>query len=127
MSKRDWQRDMEICRKATAPLWSISISSNGDYYLLYQMKDKKPIELIAEVPFIENAIFIAEAREGWPAALEKIRELEQQMTKMRDVLSNVLSRYLELSCGICIKSIKCEECYDYEIIKCIKNMLKEAK
>ena len=94
MSKRDWQRDMEICRKATAPLWIASVSSNSDCYPIYQLKDKKPIELIAEVQFIENAIFIAKAREGWPVALEERARLERRVLELEEE-NQILRRVVE--------------------------------
>jgi hypothetical protein len=123
MSERNWQRDMEICQRATPGPWKSVNEPEFDGNI-----EAPNLGLcIAQGVRAHDKAFIAEAREGWPAALEKIRELEQQIAKMRDVLPDILSRYFELLCDICDKPMECEECYDNEIIERAKSVLKEAK
>lgn len=116
MPDRDWQKDMERCRKATPGPWYLFsgkvppgkvppgfIAHFGGYanpetgqtvdvwvgHLCTCASDERSA--------LDDAWFTIEARTGWPAALEKIRELEEENRKLRAVAEG--ARELFNCCG----------------------------
>ena len=71
MNKRDLKADLEICNKATPGPWRAGES------------------------FVEdNMRFVAQAREGWPHAIERALKAEALAQKLLNVLGRVIPRYL---------------------------------
>jgi hypothetical protein len=82
--KRDLKADLELCNKATPGSWVFNgISVLGAHGLL-----------IARTPNDADAEFIAQAREGWPHAIERALKAEALARKLLDVLGRVIPRYL---------------------------------
>jgi hypothetical protein len=81
---RDLKADLELCNKATPGPWVFNgISVLGAHGLL-----------IARTPNDADAEFIAQAREGWPHAIERAlkaeelnRELVETLKNMRELLT----------------------------------------
>lgn len=81
MSDRDWQKDMELAKKATPGPWRAEVYA------------RRVMPYICDHVDPADARFIATAREGWPAALEerarleeRVKELEAQAAVMREAL-----------------------------------------
>jgi len=82
--KRDLEADLELCNKATPGPWVFNgISVLGAHGLL-----------IARTPNDVDAEFIAQAREGWPHAIERALETEALAQKLLDVLGRVIPSHL---------------------------------
>ena len=95
---RDLQKDLELCEKATLGPWGVC----GGGYSVFAVnipahKDLGSRVVVAECltendgkPFrdafkiaVEDARFIAQAREGWPHAIERALKAEAEMEKLR--------------------------------------------
>ncbi len=75
--KRDFAADRKLCEAATPGPWKI----DGDVPTVVCGKD-----VMFSADDKDDAKFIAAAREGWPAALDRIAELEAQNAVLRQVL-----------------------------------------
>ncbi len=80
---RDFEQDRRICEAATKGPWHAyygfknkHVLGGPDYIPVASGKDLKD----------EDATFIAAAREGWPAALDRIVELENRLKMQDDAL-----------------------------------------
>jgi hypothetical protein len=104
--KRDLKADLELCNKATPGSWVFNgISVLGAHGLL-----------IARTPNDADAEFIAQAREGWPHAIERAIKAEALVQELADMLGRVTPCYLEGRLGIDLDSM-------YEV----NGLLKKAK
>ena len=84
---RDFEKDRKICEVASKGPWRAvergnSVTSFAVVTVAYEGMPQKNI-CSAISPKTEDATFIAAARDGWPAALERITELEN-LLKMQD-------------------------------------------
>lgn len=65
MPERDWQKDWELCMKATPGPWKAEVFA------------QRVMPYICEHVIGVNARFIAEAREALPYWLQRVRELKE--------------------------------------------------
>lgn len=93
--RRDLQRDLEICERATPGPWKFFENSS----IIMNETDV----WICEVEWINDKQFIAEAREGWPhairraiAAEKRVAELEAENERLREQLRD-LNEYKRLA------------------------------
>lgn len=70
--ERNWQRDLEVCRQATSGPWRAEVYA------------RRVMPYICEHVDPVDARFIAEAREGWPAALEERERLEERVKELEE-------------------------------------------
>lgn len=80
MSERDWQKDWELCHPyggcVTPPPWKVE-----DRAVWYKgMVAWHPLVFGSRCTSYDLQ-FIAEARTGWPAALERVMKLEEVLNK----------------------------------------------
>ena len=68
MPERDWQKDWEMCQRATSGKWE----EGGTWY---------GVRMVA---WKEDAEFIAAAREALPFWLQRVRELEEAISRFID-------------------------------------------
>ena len=102
MNKRDLRADLELCNKATPGPWEVFPPLCGpEGQTVYQVDSGGPICDVSD-PYPrgdnkpqENMMFIAQAREGWPHAIERALEAEALARELVDVLGRVTPRYLE--------------------------------
>jgi hypothetical protein len=123
MPERDWEKDWELCQEAVSGPWRVEVcgidftNGNARHFV------KTPGGLWIDVGYApKTAGFIAESREGWPAALEertrlaeRVKELEAKNKRLRDAL-----RYVCL--GLCDYEYHkrvglCEDCRVYDALK----------
>lgn len=91
---RDWERDKAICAAATPGPWHVR-KHPGYHDLLCDVYCDRSPDTLATTAFFgwrdtemeANAAFIAEAREGWPAALEEIDRLRVQVAALEAELA----------------------------------------
>lgn len=117
MPNRDWQRDMEICQKASPGPWRVrSVTANTNYddelYMAEIWNDEK---CIAEQVRLRDAKLIVQSREGWPAALGRVTELEAAIKHCIDVECRKCYNY-----GTCDKETS-NGCGIYELKEVISN------
>ncbi|MBA4543829.1 hypothetical protein H1164_13120 [Thermoactinomyces daqus] len=97
--KRDLKKDLKIITKATPGPWqarSWSIPTDDQFHV-QQRDEEKPKEIATawqggrypDAPEISaeearnNAIFIAESREGWPEAIRRAMVAEEEVERLR--------------------------------------------
>jgi len=85
MPERDWERDWEICKKATSGPW-VSVNELEFDGAIEAPNSKL---CIAQGVRANDKAFIAEARTGWPAALEERARLEKRVKELEKVLIEV--------------------------------------
>ena len=99
--KRDLKADLELCNKATPGPWEICLGSgvsfctavmtaDGRYMICYCLPDWFLDEGVAPENHVPNLQFIAEAREGWPHAIERARRAEAEVERLRGELEQLL-------------------------------------
>jgi hypothetical protein len=126
---RDWQKDLELCDKATPGPWiqgdkkyqkllgnssmvfKPTVRGNGvNIKFISQIdgryQDKDETNNLLWITAVKDAKFIAESREGWPAALRRVIELEAENERLRDMLRRI-ERGTEsvAACPVCGKYI----------------------
>lgn len=80
MTQRDLKADLELCNKATPGPWVFNgISVLGAHGLL-----------IARTPNDADAEFIAQAREGWPHAIERAMRAEAEVEQLKGEIEQLL-------------------------------------
>jgi len=134
MPERDWERDWEICKKATPGPWRNKVwycktrvlndgkccfcgnangvlvheetDSEGERYHIHEFPDSdwrtiwsvsKFCRVVGTCDYEEggvctsedDALFVAEARTGWPAALRERARLEKRVKELEKVLIEV--------------------------------------
>lgn len=98
---RDLKADLEICNKATPGPWELSIDAYRNtcdckgHGIYAEYLEVIPIEItrglkpneysMGELQLLEDYKFIAEAREGWPHAIERAIKAEVELAKLRKV------------------------------------------
>lgn len=94
--KRNFTEDQRICDAATAGPWWTAESEDtwqlfgGPYGERQLIKaPKRSVEYAEYWPDPEDARFITEARTGWPAALERIRVQDAEITRLRKALLHI--------------------------------------
>lgn len=90
--RRDFARDQRLCEAATQGPWTVRSSYYG--VMRFDIRSSMfDIRLRNEA----NARFIAEAREGWPAALDEIDRLRRALRWIaeyqRDIYESPLHAY----------------------------------
>lgn len=99
MPERDWQRDLELCLRATPGPWE---NDNGDLL----DGNGKPLQYFTKIlppsfgPFWCNKAdpdFIAQAREGWPAALEELVRLQKENRELKERIQELAEENKELN------------------------------
>ena len=91
MEKRDLKADLELCNKATPGPWVIcdwdtdvcgGIITPDTQEVVIEAEDwGMPVKVKRE-----DADFIVQAREGWPHAIERALELEEELTRCGNTL-----------------------------------------
>ena len=112
---RDFEQDRKICEAATPGEWRIGkygqcVIADSEYGT---HTDKGAAEyyggnLVCESTYPQNATFIAAAREGWPAALDRIAELERQLQAAAN-MEACEGRCPDVS--TCPTDVDCVECW----------------
>jgi len=81
---RDLKADLEICNKATPPPW------NGEENTGVEPVFETGCGCCTESTLSkEDAEFIAEAREGWPHAIERAIKAEEELIKTEDEVARL--------------------------------------
>mgnify|MGYP000888378699 CR=1 FL=1 len=97
MEKRDLKADLELCKNATQGPWEICLGSgvnlcttviaaDGKYMICDCLPDWFLDEGAAPENHVPNLQFIAEAREGWPHAIERAVKAETLVRELVDGL-----------------------------------------
>lgn len=89
-NKRDFAADRAICDAATSGPWNIRISYYGG--MRYDVRSARFDLRLHNEP---DARFIAEARNGWPAALDEIERLTHLSDLLRGQLAETTARLSE--------------------------------
>lgn len=81
MLERDWQKDWELCEKATGPWYAIPHPDYKNANWRVDTRPDVPWANFGQVAYMsaENAQFIAEARQALPYWLQRARELEEAL------------------------------------------------
>ncbi|MBA4542025.1 hypothetical protein H1164_03800 [Thermoactinomyces daqus] len=83
MTKRDLLRDLEIAKNATpGPWFAYHRGGVGGFDYEVTLPDDTFYVIAAELSE-HNAKFIAEAREGWPEAIRRAIEAENELAQLR--------------------------------------------
>ena len=94
---RDLKADLELCDKTTSEVWDNFSDASCEYGVYVAGYDSEysihPQELVATCEKVENANFIAQAREGWPHAIERALEAEALARELMEALGG-LSYYV---------------------------------
>lgn len=90
MTERDWQKDMEICKKATPGPWWVDVGKIlNPCSIALGHSDEFNTEVYiclgtsAVADAIDDAEFIAESREALPYWLQRVRELEEKIEQLK--------------------------------------------
>jgi hypothetical protein len=96
MNKRDLKADLELCNKATPGPWR----AGGSFVITFH--DEWICEVVGEysTDCEDNMRFVAQAREGWPHAIERAikaealaRELMEALKKAHEYIGDINSFY----------------------------------
>lgn len=97
--KRDLLKDREICDAATLGPWEMTHTDHGDWrevLIPTGIKTGKRVVISADGGFTPNddcwrqgqveanALFVAAAREGWPAAIDRALAAETELARLRE-------------------------------------------
>ena len=82
MNKRDLKADLELCNKATPGPWRA-----GESFVI-TFHDEWICEVVGEYSMDceDNMRFVAQAREGWPHAIERALEAEDLCRELVEAL-----------------------------------------
>ena len=94
MNKRDLKADLEICDKATPGPWR----AGGSFVITFH--DEWICEVVGEYSMgcEDNMRFVAQAREGWPHAIERAIKAETLVRELVGVIDDLLRQINE--CGL---------------------------
>jgi len=103
--KRDPQKDLEICKKATKGPWSFGDTANHGYHLIMPYLNAhgeiKPAAILRQwirPPQGENDMkFIAESREALPHWINRAVEAEKLLEQAAEEIENCYGKETELS------------------------------
>lgn len=101
---RDLKADLELCNKATRGPWVVD--SSGKYpHVIVDIEQRDIMGVYCAKPDIE---FIAQAREGWPHAIERAMRAE----KLACELVGMLDRCIKLEANMLDDQHTTEQLYD---------------
>jgi hypothetical protein len=94
---RDLKADLELCNKATPGPWEVFPPLCGpEGQTVYQVDSGGPICDVSD-PYPrgdnkpqENMMFIAQAREGWPHAIERAIKAEAEVEQLKGEIEQLL-------------------------------------
>ena len=94
MNKRDLKTDLELCNKATPGPWRA-----GESFVI-TFHDEWICEVVGEYSMDceDNMRFVAQAREGWPHAIERAMRAETLVRELVGVIDDLLRQINE--CGL---------------------------
>lgn len=95
-SKRNFTEDQRTCDAATAGPWGLHDAGLGKWHVYDTIGGV--LSSVAWDARIDDAVFIAEARTGWPAALERIRAQDFEIERLRRGYDK-LREYVEQQAG----------------------------
>ena len=109
MMKRDLKADLELCNRATMEPWS-TIDHLGKYVTTtgeaksftreqFIQSEQETICTTYKPKNKHNAKFIAEAREGWPHAIERAIEAEALNRELAEALEKAIEELNHPICG----------------------------
>jgi hypothetical protein len=84
--KRDLVVDMAICDAASSAVWI----NEGNYVVEYDRLTEEGCDLISECERECDAIFTAEAREGWVHAIRRAITAEAEVARLRAELQSTV-------------------------------------
>lgn len=97
---RDLRADLAICEAATPGPWAVC----GRYVVRdkYELGNYRQAVFKAEhIPKIEADMrFAVEAREGWPYAIRRALELEEEVRRLRTENAQLLEALSQRGCGL---------------------------
>ena len=95
--KRDFEADRKICDAATGGEWRVYGGKFGETNV-YAPPYEKANEVVSDISWDRpaDATFIAEARTGWPAALDEIERNRRHISQLETV-STQLERELSIT------------------------------
>lgn len=102
-NKRNWSEDRAVCDAATAGPWSYGCDVVIDEF-----------DIIADVEQLADGKFIAEARTGWPAALERIRQQEDEINRLEGEVRRQADEINRLEAVIHAQCTKIQRQYEWE-------------
>ena len=83
MSERDWQKDWELCQRATPGKWEVVAANSEGPYMVRMPYPKGGMWYgIRMVFWKEDAEFITAAREALPYWLQRVREMENEKRQL---------------------------------------------
>lgn len=82
---RDLEADLAICEAATPGPWVVALKDCvvRDYW---EVDGSRQVVLSAANDIEADAHFAAEARQGWPYAIQRAQEAEQEVDRLRNEL-----------------------------------------
>jgi hypothetical protein len=92
MEKRNLTADLAICEAATAGPW---FKTDG-IHALYVSTDAC-MDVIAECEVTRDATFIAEARTGWPHAIQRAMAAEKEVERLRALIRDAVDEHKRIS------------------------------
>lgn len=96
MPKRDWSKDWEVCERATpGPWYAIPHPEYKHGNWRVDTRPDVPHANFGQLAYMsaENAQFVAEAREGWPAALEERARLAKRVQELEEDITFLTQEY----------------------------------
>ncbi len=108
MSNRDWQKDWKTCQYGIPGPWFYHVPGRDGEWAGYVYSGATGERVAYDVSF-DDGMFIAEAREALPYWLQRVRELEEENSKLREALQNIISKHpscyqvneADLQCIVC--------------------------
>ena len=82
MMKRDLKADLELCNRASGESWKQASDTGYPYIIM----DETFENVMAVYCTGDDAQFIAQAREGWPHAIERAIEAEAKLEKAKGLI-----------------------------------------
>ena len=111
---RDLQADLQICNKATPGPWE---TEYGAGYCVIN----EDVIVCSDI-WQNDAEFIAEAREGWPHAIERAIKAEAENAKLRAVVD--AARKVCQECPVNIRCIP-NDCWVWDVKQALAELDKE--
>jgi hypothetical protein len=101
MSDRDWERDWEWCERATPGKWEVvAVNSEGPYLIRMPYPKGGTWYGVRMIAWKEDAEFIAAAHEALPYWLQRVRELEQDLSINNGLLARQTDLAREAECRL---------------------------
>jgi hypothetical protein len=138
MSERDWSKDEAVCNAAAPGPW-ISCDGTDKFDYHQGVSNRRPDGKLCSLfhpnfnfdDYVDNANFVAESREGWPAALVDRKRLDAENAALRQQVADKDSEIKQLKvalesqthCGYCGKETEfvseCDICHGKLCNACI--------